>query len=107
MGEGCDVMTVSGSEWYVSYLVYSGQGEGSVFLMVVAGDAAYAERMLRGKVDEYFYSGIVTKRLGDDLIDEATGWRMVDLVPGKIREVLGNLPSWAGHYLCEFEFNAS
>jgi hypothetical protein len=102
-----DIMAALASEWYVSYLIHSGQGEGSMFLMVVAGDAAYAERMLKGRVDEYFHSGVVTTRLRDDLIDEATGWRLVDMIPDAIRKVLSNLPSWAGYYLCELEFNAS
>jgi hypothetical protein len=55
-----------------------------MFLMVVAGDAPHVERMLEEKVDVYFHPGIVTMRLHEDLIDEATSWKMIDLIPSAI-----------------------
>lgn len=71
--------------------------------LAVAGTAEGAERLLKERLPEYFYRGIVTTAVGASLDEEAQ--EMVEGIPLLVREALRQVPLGAGHYVTEFHFN--
>jgi hypothetical protein len=91
--------------WYLSYMNYTATGEGMTSCLAVAGTAEAAERILKGRMPEYFHRGIVTTSI-DAYADEETK-AMIQWIPRAASEILRQIPPSSGHYFTEIHHNLS
>ena len=87
------------------YMNYHATGEGVRSCIAVAGSEKEAERLIKDKLPDYFYPGLVTTSINDDADSEAM--RMLEWIPSPVKRTLGKIPRGTGEYYSEFHYNLS
>ncbi|WBX95209.1 hypothetical protein [Pseudoxanthomonas mexicana] len=90
---------------FLCYMNYHATGEGVTSCIAVAGSAKRAERLIKDKLPEYFYPGLVTTSINDGTDGEAM--RMLQWIPSPVKKKLGEMPRGTGEYYSEFHYNLS
>lgn len=90
---------------FLCYMNYHATGEGVTSCIAVAGSAQRAERLIKDKLPEYFYPGIVTTSIND--VTDSEAMRMLEWIPSPVKIKLGGIPLGTGEYYSELHYNLS
>lgn len=90
---------------FLCYMNYHATGEGVTSCIAVAGSAQRAERLIKDKLPEYFYPGLVTTSIND--VTDSEAMRMLEWIPSPVKRTLGDIPRGTGEYYSEFHYNLS
>lgn len=88
---------------HLSYVSYFATGEGVTMCLAIAKDAATASRILKERIPDYFFAGIVTVPICSSAGEEAKG-----ILNSVSEAVLSNLMSASlgcGYYFSELHYN--
>lgn len=90
---------------FLCFMNYHATGEGVTSCIAVAGSAQRAERLIKDKLPEYFYPGLITTSIND--VTDSEAMRMLEWIPSPVKRTLGAIPLGTGEYYSELHYNLS